>query len=529
MRTLGISTNCRTWLLLMVAICGGCATRPMENYLGVEIAPYIGDQADQLTGRFGPALSESELQKEVCAQQKRGFSPGVIARSAISQNTRVQELAVALRKCSYPPFEVAASILLASNDPADDVHKSLLAAGIPPRAVFRAEAVTGRVITDDPSETRNFGQAAASGTASIGPLIRWPFPSGVGWPIGWYSLGTFVNWSLGTVSETYRVQRVLFATNRRMENSARPHEMYGLKRAEVTFGRCDVSVPRNHETGQLETKPWYWPLQWKSDPSSHFVIVNGEPVSRERFVGEIRDRVRGSRYRDVLLFVHGFNETFENAALRTAQLAIDLDFQGPAVFFSWPSQGSLHLYSIDRQAAEWSHRDLAGVLRTILSDSEERNVFVIAHSMGGYVLSGALRILISENPPLAARIAEVILAAPDIDADVFRRDVVPALVRMGKPVTLYASSEDAALQASKRFNGAPRAGDSGSGLIVEKGIETIDSTGIDTSLLKHSYASSVPRVLSDMFYLIRERLRADRRYGLREVNSSIGRYWEFAR
>jgi esterase/lipase superfamily enzyme len=123
----------------------------------------------------------------------------------------------------------------------------------------------------------------------------------------------------------------------------------------------------------------------------------------------------------------------------------------------------------------------------------------------------------------------VILAAPDIDADVFKRDIAPALTAAGRPITLYASSEDLALVASKAVHGSPRAGDSGQGLVIVAGIETIDATNIDTSLLGHSYFAETRSVLSDMFYLIRNGQRADQRFGLRSMDTQAGRYWVFER
>jgi esterase/lipase superfamily enzyme len=94
-------------------------------------------------------------------------------------------------------------------------------------------------------------------------------------------------------------------------------------------------------------------------------------------------------------------------------------------------------------------------------------------------------------------------------------------------VTLYASSKDLALVASKKVHGYARAGDSGQGIIVVPGIETVDATQVDTSLLGHSYFADTQTVLADMFYLIRDGKRAGDRFGLRPVETQSGRHWEF--
>ena len=93
-------------------------------------------------------------------------------------------------------------------------------------------------------------------------------------------------------------------------------------------------------------------------------------------------------------------------------------------------------------------------------------------------------------------------------------------------MTLYASSEDLALAASKLVHGYRRAGDSGDGMLLLAGVETIDATGVDTGFLKHSYFAEQRSALSDMFYLIHNNARADQRF-LDPVDTPEGRYWTF--
>ena len=126
---------------------------------------------------------------------------------------------------------------------------------------------------------------------------------------------------------------------------------------------------------------------------------------------------------------------------------------------------------------------------------------------------------------------EIILAAPDIDADKFRKEIAPALAKMPAKTTLYASSRDIALRASKRQNGEPRAGDSGKGIVVMKGMETIDASYVDTSLfwgLRHSYIADSPALLSDLFYLLEKKVRAHKRFGLESFVAPNGlTLWRF--
>jgi esterase/lipase superfamily enzyme len=278
--------------------------------------------------------------------------------------------------------------------------------------------------------------------------------------------------------------------------------------------------------GELES-PSIWRLELREDPAKHVVLLNTTISAKEKFFADMAARVRQSPRSNAFLFVHGYNVAFEDAARRTAQITYDLGFEGAPVFYSWPSQGTTSAYTVDEQNIEWAQANLRSFLEDFFARSGAQNVYLIAHSMGNRALTRAVSSLLTDKPALRNRLREVILTAPDIDADVFKRDIAPALAATGRPVTLYASSEDLALVASKKVHGYPRAGDSGQGLVVVPGIETIDATHVDTSLLGHSYFAEARSVLSDMFYLIRNGQRADQRFGLRPVDAQVGRYWEF--
>jgi esterase/lipase superfamily enzyme len=122
---------------------------------------------------------------------------------------------------------------------------------------------------------------------------------------------------------------------------------------------------------------------------------------------------------------------------------------------------------------------------------------------------------------------EVVLTAPDIDAEVFINDIAPAVVKTARRVTLYASSNDEALIISKKVHGYPRAGDSGSQLVVVPGIDTVDVSAVDTSLLGHNYYGDNSSVLTDIFELLNDSKPADQRQWLRAERSGLLKYWVF--
>lgn len=323
----------------------------------------------------------------------------------------------------------------------------------------------------------------------------------------------------------YAVVRTFYATDRNRTTSAVPAEVFGNRRAALSLGYCDVSIPRDHRMGALEA-PSIWRLEFREDPAKHVVLLSTVVRSKDEFFVDLASRVKASSRTSAFVFVHGYNVTFEAAARRTAQMAYDLAFEGAAVFYSWPSQGTTAAYTVDEQNIEWAQANLKGFLGEFLARSEAQDVYLIAHSMGNRAMTRAVASLVADKPALRGRIKEVILTAPDIDADVFQRDIAPALTAAG-PVTLYASSGDLALVASKKVHGYRRAGDSGQGLLVIPGVETIDATSVDTSLLGHSYFAETSTVLSDLFSLIRNGQRADQRFGLRRVDAQAGRHWAF--
>jgi esterase/lipase superfamily enzyme len=322
------------------------------------------------------------------------------------------------------------------------------------------------------------------------------------------------------------IVRVFFATDRSRNGNKNPDEMFGANRSNLTYGTCEVSIPREHRMGELES-PSIWRLEFRADPAKHVVLLKVAIASKDKFFADMAARVRQSNTSNTFLFVHGYNVTFADAARRTAQITYDLAFDGAPIFYSWPSQGLTPAYTIDEQNIEWSQANLRNFLEDVFTHSDAQNVYLIAHSMGNRALTRAVASLLTEKPDLRSRLKEVILTAPDIDADVFKRDIAPVLAAASRSVTLYASSQDLALVASKKVHGYPRAGDSGQGLVVVPWIETVDATSVDTSLLGHSYFAESRSVLSDIYYLIHEGKRADQRFGLRPIDAHAGRYWEF--
>jgi len=308
--------------------------------------------------------------------------------------------------------------------------------------------------------------------------------------------------------------------------SPRPTMAYGTERGSLQYGYCDVSIPPVHQPGNVE-RPSILTLEFREREDRHIVLQRIEPLVADSFFQEVRNRVRQSSRQDLFVFVHGYNVTFDAAARRTAQMAHDLEFDGAPIFFSWPSQGELSDYMVDETSVSWSAPHLKQFLLDVVTRSDARRVHLIAHSMGSRALASAVQELAAHFPAQPPLFNEVILAAPDIDADEFRNRIAPAIRPAAERITLYASSNDQALMASRLVHGYSRAGESGASLLILPGIETIDVSLVDHSILGHSYYGSSGPVLRDIQAILRGASSADSRPWLRAESLGSRQYWRF--
>jgi esterase/lipase superfamily enzyme len=337
---------------------------------------------------------------------------------------------------------------------------------------------------------------------------------------------------LGVAEGTnYATVNVFYATDRKSNAAEAPGRRFGGERGEVQYGTAKVSIPRNHKMGVLEA-PSVWRFEFRADPEKHIVLLDVQPMDAGAYFLGIAAQVKRSARKSAFVFVHGYNVTFEDAARRTAQISYDLGFDGAPVFYSWPSQGEVAKYTFDESNVAWSTANLETFLGDFARRSEAERIYLVAHSMGARALTQAYVSLIGSSPALKKRFVEIILAAPDIDAAVFKRDLAPAMLAGEGKVTLYASSEDLPLRASRAVHaGYPRAGESGPDLVLLKGMESVDSTGMGTDFLNHSYAVEHRSIISDIFYIVRNGLRANQRAALEAVSAPPGgvTYWRFRR
>jgi len=329
-----------------------------------------------------------------------------------------------------------------------------------------------------------------------------------------------------------RTLDIFYATNRLVDQSGPRLEYTGGRADELSFGLARVRVPDNHREGAVE-RPWRinvltFEIGQSEDPKNHFILRGLRELDREAFIDTIRDSHRDT----ALVFIHGYNNSFEDGVFRLAQIVGDGQlFDIVPVLFSWPSKASAMDYVYDEGSSELSIESFLDLLKILQTQSGIKTVHIVAHSMGNRIVLNAL----AAADTLKLRpFAEVVLAAPDVDRDVFirRSQIIRKVITGG--VTLYASAADKPLGLVGVAASVPRAGDvTENGPVVVEGVESIDMTamGNDLFALNHSTFATSP-VVEDIARLVitskhPPNLRTSRIRGVPERAASP-RYWRYS-
>jgi esterase/lipase superfamily enzyme len=250
---------------------------------------------------------------------------------------------------------------------------------------------------------------------------------------------------------------ILVATTRK-KSTQDPGEMFDGQRADaLSYAAVTVSIPPNRQVGQVQ-----WPSALPGDPKRDFVTVSADYIDGKAVAGSSVEAARRAKDPRVVIFVHGFNNRFDDAVYRFAQIVHDSKAEAVPVLFTWPSRGNVQLrsYTYDRESANYSRDALEELIDTLAKNPNIKEVHLLAHSMGNWVTLEALRgrsmrrIARSED-----KVKQAFLVAPDVDVDVFRATIK----RMGpnRPkMLLFVSQDDGALSLSKEiWGGVPRIGE----------------------------------------------------------------------
>jgi esterase/lipase superfamily enzyme len=321
--------------------------------------------------------------------------------------------------------------------------------------------------------------------------------------------------------------QVWYATDR-ARNDVADGAQYGTGRSHVTYGLARVSLPALHVAGRLE-EPALASAGSAADQRWHVFLDSAWPLRRDDFVDNLQRALDTSERREILVYIHGFNNDFGRSVRRAAQIAADLEYTGVPLVFAWPSEGSVASYLADLNNADWAAPHLAELLRLAVEDLNADRINIIAHSMGGRLLIAALDELNRElGPSRSPVLGDVIFAAPDVDSEIFKT-AIERLQPLAERFSLYVSSNDIALATSRYLAGDhPRAGESGKGMVVIADLDTIDASAVGDDLFGHEYFGESGPVLDDIRLLLQDGAGPGQRPHLNR-EFYLGRsYWRLA-
>jgi len=291
---------------------------------------------------------------------------------------------------------------------------------------------------------------------------------------------------------------VWFGTNRRPLDPADPGKGFGSEVDErIHFGKRIVRIPSSHKVGELGSPLWKRLLLQVDD---RITVDPARVMARDAFERDVRKFLAGldASDRNVLVYIHGFNTGFDDAARRAAQLGFDLKVPGITVLYSWPSRGSVSGYLADLSAIEASEAQIADFLIAVSSLADRGKVHIIAHSMGNRGLLRALHRATAQAALRAGtRFGQIFLSAPDISVAAFRQ-LATVYPQVAERTTLYVADQDRALAALEWFTeGGSRVGGSPPVLVLP-GIDTVRVRDNSLFRLGHSYFAEEPDVLRDI-------------------------------
>jgi len=269
-----------------------------------------------------------------------------------------------------------------------------------------------------------------------------------------------------------------------------------------------------------------------------FKVVDGQIVEEEKSLAQLdtfRDEFRRIMQQqlehtprnEVFLYVHGYHNTFDDAAFAMAELWHFLGRIGVPVVYTWPAgYPGMFGYTYDRESSEFTVYHLRRALKAIASIPEVEKIHLIAHSRGTDVAVNALRELTLEargggrDPKVEFKIHNLVLAAPDLDLQVaVQRLMGDKLAHSVHRFTIYTSPADRAIGIASRLFASPsgRLGTFGADQIQGNVKEDMDYGNANFAFVNfsgtsdaasdtygHSYFRDAPTVSSDLVIMLRD-------------------------
>lgn len=275
------------------------------------------------------------------------------------------------------------------------------------------------------------------------------------------------------------------------------------------------------EQGRFPETPWPW-LTSRVEGQLVYEQSTIDEVNRTKaqFQDEIRRRLAYSPKPEVLVFVHGYNNHFEDAAQTLAELWHFMGREHIPILYTWPAgRGGPSGYIYDRESGEFTIFHLKMFLRQLSEMPEIEKIHLVGHSRGTDVLTTAVReIMLSsraagEDSRNSYRFENLVLAAPDLDTEVTTQRLIAEHVEKEiGAVTIYTSQDDKAIEwAARLFHSMARLGRAQIEEVSTEGLEIMQYLeGLSFIDLKeqqdktgHGYFHSSPEASSDLIMTVR--------------------------
>ncbi|MGO6790623.1 alpha/beta hydrolase [Rhizobium ruizarguesonis] len=293
---------------------------------------------------------------------------------------------------------------------------------------------------------------------------------------------------------TSRVTMLVATTRKPSED---PGKLFtGDRGTAISLNSVDVSIPpdRDRKNGEVQ-----WPSRMPPNPQKEFAVTQLAKVQSE---GQAFDWYRKNRNtkHQVIIFVHGFNNTYADAVFRFAQIVHDSGTDAAPILFTWPSRGRVFDYLYDKESANYSRRALEDLILQAVKSPDVSDVTILAHSMGGWLAAEALRDVAMREKSIPTKVKNVVLASPDIDIDVFRRQFTEMGPKRPHFVILTSTRDKALEMSSWLSGGVNRVGGSDlrpyAPLLDELGVSVIDTSAIATNdPLGHNAFADSPEIV----------------------------------
>jgi esterase/lipase superfamily enzyme len=290
--------------------------------------------------------------------------------------------------------------------------------------------------------------------------------------------------SLGWLSQP-TLARILYVTDRAATEDMPGHLTYGMAENDrLAFGWATVQIDR-HLSRPAEGQ-WAWVTRWfKNDPKPPSAArLTSVPIDgMKQLANVLSDNLKRAKQDEVLIYVHGFNTTYDQVVEDATILGYLTKFPGPVIAYSWASRGDVADYDNDYEVASRTMPRFAQFLAAVKNVAGVKRVHVVAHSMGSRVLFWALQ----RSPNL--RLNEVVMVAGDVAREDFKQYFTADVEKTAGRFTIYSTRTDFALYASSKVHHEPRIGYGAApdGPFVLKGLDSVDATDVVVDILSHGY------------------------------------------